>query len=296
MKKIFIDSTFFYLKNKKSEGLVSALKSLSSNSFMIYSNIENNIDPVLKNILSLEGIKLNKSENDLSNYEIAILEKGKRGKERIIVGSKGIKNILNAVQSIIKENRSAVIKRKTKETDIEIVLELDGEGKSKIQTGIGFFNHMLEQIARHANINLNIKVKGDLEIDEHHTIEDTGIALGEAINKALGNKKGIKRYGYFIPMDEAVAVCAIDLSGRNYLNYNCKLTREYVGEMPTEMVKEFFRGLASGMLANIYISAKGDNDHHKVESMFKVFAKSLNEACRMDERAGVSLPTTKGLL
>ena len=239
---------------------------------------------------------MNKSENDLSNYEIAILEKGKRGKERIIVGSKGIKNILNAVQSIIKENRSAVIKRKTKETDIEIVLELDGEGKSKIQTGIGFFNHMLEQIARHANINLNIKVKGDLEIDEHHTIEDTGIALGEAINKALGNKKGIKRYGYFIPMDEAVAVCAIDLSGRNYLNYNCKLTREYVGEMPTEMVKEFFRGLASGMLANIYISPKGDNDHHKVESMFKVFAKSLNEACRMDERAGVSLPTTKGLL
>lgn len=296
MKKVFIDPEFFYLNNKKSEGLITALKKLSSYSFMIYSDNTKNIDPILIKILSFEGIKLNEPGNNKPGYDLSILENGKKGNGRIIVGNKGTKNILETVQFILKENRSSVVKRKTKETDIEIMLDLDGEGKGKIQTGIGFFNHMLEQIARHANINLFIKVKGDLEIDEHHTIEDTGIALGEAINKALGNKKGIKRYGYFIPMDEAVAVCTIDLSGRNYLNFNCKFTREYVGEMPTEMVKEFFRGLSAGMLANIYISAKGENDHHKIESMFKVFAKSLNEACRIDERAGISLPTTKGLL
>ena len=250
----------------------------------------------MANLLKLEGISLREYQKNNNDEVIKISWNGKSGIRNILVGSGKVKNFSTAVEKLLQQSRSADVKRKTKETDIEIHLELDGEGKHKISTGIGFFNHMLEQIARHANLNLFIKVKGDLEVDEHHTIEDTGIALGEAIKKALGDKKGIKRYGYFIPMDESVAVCALDLSGRNYLNFSCKFTREYVGEMPTEMVKEFFRGLSTGMMANVFLSAKGENDHHKIEALFKSFAKSLNEACRIDERAKGSLPSTKGLL
>ncbi|MFZ2323325.1 MAG: imidazoleglycerol-phosphate dehydratase HisB [Ignavibacteriaceae bacterium] len=192
--------------------------------------------------------------------------------------------------------RVSVVNRKTNETDIKIKLNLDGSGKSLIKTGIGFFDHMLEQIARHANIDLNIKVKGDLHIDEHHTVEDTGLALGQAVRDALGDKKGIQRYGFFIPMDESVAICTIDLGGRSYLNFNCKFNREKVGEFPTELTKEFFRALSVSMQANIFIKAKGENDHHKIESMFKVFAKALNEAARLDERNNNRIPSTKGIL
>ena len=194
------------------------------------------------------------------------------------------------------KKRISVVNRKTSETDIKINLNLDGSGKASIKTGIGFFDHMLEQIARHANIDLNLNVKGDLKVDEHHTVEDTGLALGQAIKEALGDKKGIQRYGYFIPMDEAVAICTIDLGGRNYLNFNCKFNRETVGEFPTELTKEFFRALSVTMQANIFIKAKGENDHHKIESMFKVFAKSLNEAARFDERNNNRIPSTKGIL
>ncbi|AFH48164.1 Imidazoleglycerol-phosphate dehydratase [Ignavibacterium album JCM 16511] len=192
--------------------------------------------------------------------------------------------------------RKAIVIRNTKETKISVKLNLDGSGKSKIKTGIGFFDHMLEQIARHANLDLQVSVKGDLQIDEHHTVEDTGIALGEAIRKALGDKKGIQRYGFFIPMDDSVAICTIDLGGRSYLNFNCKFKREKVGEFPTELTKEFFRALADSMKANIYIKAKGENDHHKIESIFKAFAKSLNEAARFDERNNNRIPSTKGIL
>lgn len=192
--------------------------------------------------------------------------------------------------------RKSFVKYKTKETAISVRLNLDGSGKSKIETGIGFFNHMLAQIARHANVNLTIIAKGDLHIDEHHTVEDTGIALGQAIREALGDKKGIQRYGFFIPMDESVAICTIDLGGRSYLNFNCKFNRDKVGDFPTELTKEFFRALADSMKANIYIKAKGENDHHKIESVFKAFAKSLNEAARFDERNNNRIPSTKGIL
>ncbi len=194
------------------------------------------------------------------------------------------------------KTRTAVVVRNTKETKISVKLNLDGSCKSKIKTGIGFFDHMLEQIARHANLDLQISVKGDLNVDEHHTVEDTGIALGEAIRVALGDKKGIQRYGFFIPMDESVAVCTIDLGGRSYLNFNCNFKREKVGDFPTELTKEFFRALADSMKANIYIKAKGENDHHKIESIFKAFAKSLNEAARFDERNNNIIPSTKGIL
>lgn len=194
------------------------------------------------------------------------------------------------------KKRTSVVNRKTNETDIKIRLNLDGSGKALVKTGIGFFDHMLEQIARHANIDLVINVKGDLNVDEHHTVEDTGLALGRAIRDALGEKKGIQRYGFFIPMDESVAICTIDLGGRSYLNFNCKFNRERVGEFPTELTKEFFRALSVSMQANIFIKTKGENDHHKIESIFKAFAKSLNEAARFDERNNNRIPSTKGIL
>ena len=196
----------------------------------------------------------------------------------------------------MKNLRTASVKRKTKETEITVDVSLDGQGESNISTGIGFFDHMLEQIARHGNINLSIKTKGDLHIDEHHTVEDTGLALGMAIAKALGNKSGIKRYGFLLPMDDSVAYCAIDLGGRSYLNFKCKFDRNKVGEFPTELTEEFFRAVSSELKANIYIRAKGKNDHHKIESIFKAFAKALNEACRLDERNEGKLPSTKGVL
>jgi imidazoleglycerol-phosphate dehydratase/histidinol-phosphatase len=192
--------------------------------------------------------------------------------------------------------RKAVNQRKTKETDIEIKLDLDGSGKSKIKTGIGFFDHMLEQLAKHSNINMEISVKGDLHIDEHHTVEDVGIALGEAMSKALGDRKGIERYGFMLPMDDALAQCAIDLGGRAYLSFACKFNREKIGEFPTELFKEYFRGLSIGLRANIHIKATGENDHHKAEAIFKAFARALNNALKYDSRNKGSLPSTKGLI
>jgi len=195
-----------------------------------------------------------------------------------------------------KNIRKAVHQRKTKETDIRIKLDLDGAGVSKIKTGIGFFDHMLEQLSKHSNINLEVRVKGDLYIDEHHTVEDVGIALGEAMSVALGDRKGIERYGFMLPMDDALAQCAIDLGGRAYLSFNCKFNREMVGEFPTELFKEFFRGLSMGLRANIHIKATGENDHHKAEAIFKAFARSLNNALKYDSRNKGSLPSTKGLI
>lgn len=192
--------------------------------------------------------------------------------------------------------RKAVSKRKTKETDIKIKINLDGTGVHRIKTGVGFFDHMLEQLAKHANIDLQIDVKGDLHVDEHHTVEDVGIALGESINESLGDRKGIERYGFMLPMDDALALCAVDLGGRSYLSFNCKFEREKIGGFPTELFKEFFRGLASGMRANIHLKVKGENDHHKAEAMFKSFARALNSALKYDSRNKGSLPSTKGLL
>lgn len=195
-----------------------------------------------------------------------------------------------------KTKRKAIYQRKTKETDIKIKLDLDGSGKSKIKTGVGFFDHMLEQLAKHSNINMEINVKGDLHIDEHHTVEDVGIALGEAISIALGDRKSIERYGFMLPMDDALAQCAIDLGGRAYLSFNCKFKCEKVGELPTELLKEFFRGLSMGLRANIHIKATGENDHHKAEAIFKAFARALNNALKYDSRNKGSLPSTKGLI
>lgn len=193
------------------------------------------------------------------------------------------------------EARSASITRKTNETDIYINLNLDGTGKSKIDTGIAFFDHMLDQISRHGQMDLEILVKGDLEVDEHHTIEDTAIALGEVFAKALGNKLGIERYGFCLPMDDCLAQAAIDFGGRNWLIWETDFKREMVGKMPTEMFYHFFKSFTDGAKANLNIKAEGINEHHKIEAIFKAFAKAIKVAVKRDTEKMI-LPSTKGML
>ena len=193
------------------------------------------------------------------------------------------------------EARSASITRKTNETDIYINLNLDGTGKSKIDTGIAFFDHMLDQISRHGQMDLEITVKGDLEVDEHHTIEDTAIALGEVFAKALGNKLGIERYGFCLPMDDCLAQAAIDFGGRNWLIWETEFKREMVGKMPTEMFYHFFKSFTDGAKANLNIKAEGINEHHKIEAIFKAFAKAIKVAVKRDTEKMI-LPSTKGML
>lgn len=193
------------------------------------------------------------------------------------------------------KERSASIERKTNETDIYIKLNLDGTGKSKIETGIAFFDHMLDQIARHGQMDLEITVKGDLEVDEHHTIEDTAIALGEVFAKALGNKLGIERYGFCLPMDDCLSQVAIDFGGRNWLVWETEFKREMVGKMPTEMFYHFFKSFSDGAKANINIKAEGTNEHHKIEAIFKAFAKAIKVAVKRDTEKMI-LPSTKGML
>ncbi len=193
------------------------------------------------------------------------------------------------------EFRTGKISRKTNETDIEISLNLDGTGQSNIDTGIAFFDHMLDQIARHGQMDLDIKVNGDLEVDEHHTIEDSAIALGELFNQTLGNKLGIERYGFCLPMDDCLAQVAIDFGGRNWLVWDADFKREYIGKMPTEMFMHFFKSFTDGAKCNLNIKAEGTNEHHKIEAIFKAFAKSVKIAVNRDPNKMI-LPSTKGML
>jgi imidazoleglycerol-phosphate dehydratase/histidinol-phosphatase len=200
-------------------------------------------------------------------------------------------NIYNYLKKI---PRTAKVNRKTSETDIQIELNLDGSGKSAINTGIGFFDHMLEQIARHGNLDLNIKVKGDLQIDEHHTVEDVALALGDAVLKALGGKKGIERYSYVLPMDDCLAQVALDFGGRPWLVWDVKFLREKVGELPTELFFHFFKSFSDNAKCNLNINAEGQNEHHKIEAIFKAFAKAIKLAVKQTDN--FNLPSTKGSL
>ncbi|NAS13618.1 bifunctional histidinol-phosphatase/imidazoleglycerol-phosphate dehydratase HisB [Poritiphilus flavus] len=191
--------------------------------------------------------------------------------------------------------RTTAVKRTTKETDIAISLTLDGTGKSDIQTGLAFFDHMLDQLARHGQMDLEIRVQGDLEVDEHHTIEDTAITLGEAFSKALGNKLGIERYGFSLPMDDCLAQVAIDFGGRNWLVWEADFKREKIGDMPTEMFYHFFKSFTDGAKANLNVKVEGTNEHHKIEAIFKAFAKAIKMAVKRDVEKMV-LPSTKGVL
>jgi len=191
--------------------------------------------------------------------------------------------------------RKITHQRNTNETKIKVEVNLDGTGKSAVNTGLAFFDHMLDQLARHGNMDLNIECKGDLQIDEHHSIEDTGIALGEAIAQALGNKRGIERYGFLLPMDDCLAQVAIDFGGRNWIEWEAEFKREKIGEMPTEMFYHFFKSFSDAAKCNLNIKAAGENEHHKIESIFKAFAKSIKMAVKRDINNN-ALPTTKGLL
>lgn len=191
--------------------------------------------------------------------------------------------------------RKAEVKRATKETDIHIALNLDGKGQTDISTGLKFFDHMLDQIGKHSGMDLTIKVNGDLEVDEHHTIEDTGIALGEALAKALGDKRGVERYGYYLPMDDCLCSVALDFGGRAWLVWDAEFKREMVGDMPTEMFLHFFKSLSDAAKMNLNIKAEGDNEHHKIEGIFKALARAIKMAKKRDI-FNYELPSTKGVI
>lgn len=196
---------------------------------------------------------------------------------------------------VARDSRTAAVQRKTRETDIAIEVELDGTGQSQVDTGIKFFDHMLDQLAKHGLLDLKVIVKGDLEVDEHHTIEDTGIALGEAIVEALGNKKGIERYGFCLPMDDCLCQVAIDFGGRNWMVWEAEFKREMVGKMPTETFFHFFKSFSDAARCNLNIKAEGENEHHKIEGIFKAFAKAIKMAVKQDKDKMI-LPSTKGML
>ena len=217
------------------------------------------------------------------------------GAKAIRIGSDRFPDWDKICEYLFAGERSCSVSRKTKETDIKIALDLDGTGKTSVSTGIGFFDHMLEQIGKHAGIDLTIDVHGDLNVDEHHTIEDTGIALGEALSKALGDKRGIERYGYCLPMDDCLCSVALDFGGRPWLVWDVELKREKVGDFPTEMLMHFFKSLSDNAKMNLNVKAEGENEHHKIEGIFKAFARSIKMAIKRDIYK-FELPSTKGSL
>ena len=229
---------------------------------------------------------------------------GDRESDRLLAENIGCKALILGEDGLTWENiaellfageRTAMVKRATKETDIEVRLNLDGTGKCDIETGLGFFNHMLEQIGKHGMMDLYIHTKGDLEVDEHHTIEDTAIALGECLLKALGDKRGIERYGYCLPMDDCLCQVALDFGGRPWLVWDAEFHREKVGDMPTEMFLHFFKSLSDAARMNLNIKAEGQNEHHKIEGIFKALARALKMAVKRDIYK-FELPSTKGML
>lgn len=257
-----------------------------ANSFVIGDRLT---DVELAKNLGAKGIYIN-DETFLGTDEITV----KRSDLDDFIALES--NDWNVIYEFLKlEERTASIVRKTNETNINIQLNLDGTGKSKIDTGIAFFDHMLDQIARHGQMDLDIQVVGDLEVDEHHTIEDTAIALGEVFNKAVGNKLGIERYGFCLPMDDCLAQVAIDFGGRNWLVWEAEFKREMVGKMPTEMFFHFFKSFTDGAKCNLNVKAEGVNEHHKIEAIFKAFAKAIKVAVKRDTSKMI-LPSTKGTL
>jgi imidazoleglycerol-phosphate dehydratase / histidinol-phosphatase len=253
------------------------------NSFVIGDRVT---DVILAQNLGSKAILLQNADFDADNF---------RGELQAI--TRLISTDWNEIYEKVKlPERLAEVERNTNETKILVQLNLDGRGWSKIETGLGFFDHMLDQLAKHSGADLIIKVAGDLHIDEHHTIEDTALALGEAYLKAIGDKRGISRYGFLLPMDEALAQVAIDFSGRNWLVWEADFKREKIGEMPTEMFYHFFKSFSDTAKCNLNIKVEGDNEHHKIEAIFKAWAKAIKMAVKRDINALDNMPSTKGVL
>ncbi|MEO9893298.1 bifunctional histidinol-phosphatase/imidazoleglycerol-phosphate dehydratase HisB [Aurantibacter sp.] len=290
--KVFLDRTFPHENantRKPGTGLLTEYFSDEydlKNSFVIGDRLT---DMELAKNLGSKGIFIN-DETNLGTGEITI----KRDELDNYIALES--NDWEKIYEFLKlKDRKAETHRKTNETDILIKLNLDGTGKSDIKTGLAFFDHMLDQLARHGQMDLEIKVDGDLEVDEHHTIEDTAIALGEVFSSALGNKLGIERYGFCLPMDDCLAQVAIDFGGRNWLVWDADFKREKVGDMPTEMFYHFFKSFTDGAKANLNIKVEGTNEHHKIEAIFKAFAKAIKMSVKRDVEKMV-LPSTKGVL
>ncbi|MEL7270719.1 MAG: bifunctional histidinol-phosphatase/imidazoleglycerol-phosphate dehydratase HisB [Bacteroidota bacterium] len=289
---VYIDRTFPEDKKdtrKPGTGMLTTYFSEEfdlANSFVIGDRLT---DMELAKNLGAKGIFVN-DETNLGTKEITVNQSELQ--DFIALES----NDWEMIYEFLKVGRRiASITRKTNETDIAITVNLDGTGKSKIQTGLAFFDHMLDQLSRHGQMDLDITVKGDLEVDEHHTIEDTAIALGEVFSKALGSKLGMERYGFALPMDDCLAQVALDFGGRNWLVWEAEFNREKVGDMPTEMFMHFFKSFSDGAKANLNIKAEGTNEHHKIEAIFKAFAKAIKMAVKRDVNKMV-LPSTKGML
>ena len=274
---------------KPNTGLLSHYQSSTydlENSFVIGDRMT---DIELAKNLGAKGIYIN-NENTEGNDELTV------SKSELVNYIALETKDWSAIYEFLKaQDRTGSIIRNTNETQIQIDLNLDGTGKSDISTGISFFDHMLDQIARHGQLDLVLKVEGDLEVDEHHTIEDTAIALGEVFAKTLGTKLGIERYGFCLPMDDCLAQVAIDFGGRNWLVWEADFKREMVGKMPTEMFFHFFKSFTDGAKCNLNIKAEGTNEHHKIESIFKAFAKAIKMAVKRDVEKMI-LPSTKGVL
>jgi imidazoleglycerol-phosphate dehydratase/histidinol-phosphatase len=291
--EIFIDRTFLYenkLTRKPGTGMLTEYMNSEwydlKNSFVIGDRLT---DVKLAENLGCRAFWLN-NHDELGSGELSVSAIELSGV--IAVETQNWKDIYEFLKRPPRKiNRS----RNTNETIIEIALNLDGEGIARIDTGLGFFDHMLEQVSKHSGINITIICKGDLHIDEHHTIEDVAIAFGEAMLLALGDKRGIERYGFILPMDDCLARVAIDFGGRSWLVWDAPFKREKIGEVPTEMFYHFFKSFSDSAKCNLNIKAEGDNEHHKIESIFKAFAKSVKLAVKRDPLNN-SLPTTKGLL
>ncbi len=296
--KAFPEDTFwpvhkFILQTLEGEGI-------TFNEILIDPHFPEDNAPTRKPNTGLVEKYMNNPEYDIANsYVIGDRETDRKFAENIgckalILSDEGM-SWDKICELLFAGERTAEVRRTTKETDIHIKVNLDGTGKCDILTGLGFFDHMLEQIGKHGSIDLLIHTKGDLEVDEHHTIEDTAIALGECILTALGNKRGIERYGYCLPMDDCLCSVALDFGGRPWLVWNAEFTREKIGEMPTEMFLHFFKSLSDAAKMNLNIKAEGQNEHHKIEGIFKALARSLKMAVRRDIYH-YELPSTKGML
>lgn len=283
----------FIIKTLKGEGI-------EFNNILIDRHFPEDNSPTRKPATGLVRQYMDNPDYDIANsYVIGDRETDRQfaaniGCKALILGADGM-NWSKIAELVFDGERTAEVSRKTRETDIYVNINIDGTGMCDISTGIGFFDHMLEQIGKHGMIDLTIKTKGDLDVDEHHTIEDTAIALGQCLNNALGSKRGIERYGYSLPMDDCLCSVAIDFGGRPWLVWDANFRREMIGGMPTEMFFHFFKSLSDAARMNLNIKAEGSNEHHKIEGIFKAFARSVKMAVHRDI-FHFEMPTTKGVL